>query len=239
MHDVTHPDETQRPRRPRRTLRISIDADIDFLWALVPGETIDGHLDDETKERADGVYVWTRGPDGPVIGFGVEEFSRFDAATTPDKLWRRPRSDVPTLGLRNASIAETVLAAQTMIQGSTPDLELFDHAVHLQETEGHAAAENAWRDCLATGNMKAHYGLGYTLVELGRPREAYGHLRAYAEIVPRNSWAWVWLGRACQAMGEREEAATAYRRAIEAEECGSYETDADELLAALTEEAGA
>jgi tetratricopeptide (TPR) repeat protein len=81
--------------------------------------------------------------------------------------------------------------------------------------------------------MKAHFGLGYTLVDDGRPEEAYGHLKAYADIVPRNSWAWVWLGRACEAMGELDEARSCYRRAMDAEEEGSYETDADELLANL------
>jgi hypothetical protein len=29
--------------------------------------------------------------------------------------------------------------------------------------------------------MKAHFGLGYTLVELGRPHEAFGHLSMYTE----------------------------------------------------------
>jgi tetratricopeptide (TPR) repeat protein len=79
--------------------------------------------------------------------------------------------------------------------------------------------------------MKGHFGLGYTLVELGRPHEAFGHLRVYTEITPRNSWAWLWRGRAAQDMGELAEAAACYRRAIEAEQEGSYETDAEERLA--------
>ena len=81
--------------------------------------------------------------------------------------------------------------------------------------------------------MKAHFGLGYTLVELGRPREAFGHLAMYTEICPRNAWAWLWRGRAGEDMGESAEAASCYRRAIACEADGSYETDAEERLAAL------
>jgi hypothetical protein len=33
-----------------------------------------------------------------------------------------------------------------------------------------------WRQCLEAGDSMAHYSLGYTLLELGRAREAYGHL---------------------------------------------------------------
>jgi hypothetical protein len=41
----------------------------------------------------------------------------------------------------------------------------------------------------------ARYGLGYTLHELGRYREACRHLRAYVELVPTHSCAWCWRGR--------------------------------------------
>ena len=59
-----------------------------------------------------------------------------------------------------------------------------------------------WRWCLEAGDTKAHFGRGYTLCELGRYHEAYGHLRAYTEIVPRNAWAWSWLGQASEGIGE-------------------------------------
>src|SRR3712207_8978021 len=52
-----------------------------------------------------------------------------------------------------------------------------------------------WRACLETGELKAHFGLGYTLVELERPREAFGHLVTYTALTPRNSWAWHWRDR--------------------------------------------
>ncbi len=52
-------------------------------------------------------------------------------------------------------------------------------------------------------------------------------------MTPRNSWAWLWLGRACEALGELREARRAYRRAVRLEAEGSFETDADERLEAL------
>lgn len=79
----------------------------------------------------------------------------------------------------------------------------------------------------------AHFGLGYTLLELGRDREAYRHLRYYAEIAPAHPWNHCWFGKAAAAIGEVEEARSAYLRAIELTEAGGDETDAPELLAEL------
>jgi Flp pilus assembly protein TadD len=87
--------------------------------------------------------------------------------------------------------------------------------------------------CLETGDLMAHYGLGYTLHELGRYRESYRHLRAYTEITPSNAWAWCWLGYTCTALGELGEARTAYQRAVELEEAGGDKTDAGEWLERL------
>jgi Flp pilus assembly protein TadD len=79
----------------------------------------------------------------------------------------------------------------------------------------------------------AHFGLGYTLFDLGRHHEAYRHLRHYTEIAPAGAWNWCWLGRAAEAIGEVAEARAAYERAIALSEEGDYDTDAAELLAAL------
>ena len=87
-------------------------------------------------------------------------------------------------------------------------------------------AEPLWRACLESGDSMAHYGLGYTLLALDRPREAYGHLRFYTELSPANAWAWCFLGQACEAIGETAEARAAYARAVELGE----ETDAPERL---------
>ena len=81
--------------------------------------------------------------------------------------------------------------------------------------------------------MRGHFGLGYTLHDLGRHRTAYGHLRRYTELAPHNSWAWLWLGRSAEAVGELDEARAAYRRAIRREREGSFRTDAPERLRAL------
>ncbi len=95
-------------------------------------------------------------------------------------------------------------------------------------------AEIYWRACLAAGDPKAHFGLGYTLCDLGRPQEAYGHLLEYTRIVPRNGWAWTWLGQACEGIGEARQAARCYRHAIRLEDDGEgFETDAAERLERL------
>jgi tetratricopeptide (TPR) repeat protein len=217
---------------PAQALRISYDADLDFLWALLPGEVIDGQMDDETDEVLSGVHLWRRGPVGPFIGFGIDELSEWDVmANDHELLWDDDlRFDAPTLGLVNASIGEIALAAQTTIHGSTFDVMLFDAAIAENDPE---VAVGLWRATLEVGEMKAHFGLGHTLVELGRPNEAFGHLRYYTEIAPRNSWAWLWRGRAAEGMGELDEAATCYRTAIEAEHDGGHQTDAADRLAEL------
>lgn len=218
----------------RLTLRISYDADQDFLWALVPGAVIDGQGDEETDELLDGLYLWREGAGGPFKGFGVDGAFAWDVIDqTEGFVWgdQALRFDVPTLALRNASIGEIVLAAQKMVVGSTPDVVLFDQAVNKSSNDEWEEAEQLWRMCLATGEMKAHFGLGYTLVELGRPQEAFGHLAMYTEITPNLAWAWVWRARAAEEMGELAEARSCLEHAIEVDD--EDETDAAERLDAL------
>jgi tetratricopeptide (TPR) repeat protein len=224
-----------RGRRARRlVLRLSYDADLDFLWALKFGEAIDGQLPDETDEPAEGFYLYRRGPRGPVIGFGVENLSEFQLPD-PDEplLGGGLRFDAPAVGLGDASAEEVILASRTMIDDSTPYVVFFDMAVQASGDGELEAAETLWRCCLQAGDMKAHFGLAYTLCDLGRYREAYGHLRTYTKIVPRNAWAWSWLGQASEAIGEPQEAVRCYRRALRLERAGSYETDARERLTKL------
>lgn len=124
------------------------------------------------------------------------------------------RFDVPALGLSDTTAGEIVTAAVPFLGGrSSINRRLFDLA---NAASGEPAAA-FWRDCLQSGDPRAHYGLGYTLYELGRYRDAYRHLRAYTEIVPANPWAWCWLGRTCHALGDNDEAATSYLRALELE----------------------
>ena len=122
----------RRRRTKRLALRISYDADIDFLWALKFGETIDGQLADETDEPVDGFDVYRRGARGPVIGFGVENLSEFRAtrAWKAGLLHRTLLFDVPTLGLRGAGAEEVVLAANSALGGRVhTDVVFFDMAV--------------------------------------------------------------------------------------------------------------
>ena len=151
-------------------------------------------------------------------------------------MWATPRFDVPSLALRNASVGEIVLAAQRTITGSTPDVVEFDLAVQAGMRGDREQAEQHWRACLACDEMTAHYGLGYTLIELGRPREAFGHLAMYTEICPRNAWAWAFRGRAAHRMGETAEARLAYQAALGYEAAGSTETNAAIWLAELDAE---
>lgn len=226
------------------TLRISYDEDRDFLWAIPPDAVIDGQLDDEMDEPFEGLFLYRRGPDGPIFGFGVQDAFAWDVMGNSQDpsgvIWGDDlRFDVPTLALEVASIGEIVLAAQATIRGSTPDVVFFDLAVQANEEEEPEEAEGLWRTCLEAGNMRAHFGLGYTLVELGRAREAFGHLVMYTRLTPRNSWAWHWRGQAAEALGDLAEAKGCYRRAVRAEEEGSYETDASERLARIAARARA
>jgi tetratricopeptide (TPR) repeat protein len=226
----------RRARRGPRPiqLRISYDSDLDFLWALRPGEAVDGQLEDETTEVYPGVYVYRRGPEGPVKGFGIEGLYNED--WVPEELAEVPllRFHAPTLGLRSAGLIEVTLAARAALKGaSTPDVVFFDSAVAASQEGDLEEAEMWWRGCLECGKVEAHFGLGYTLFDLELHQEAYAHLRAYTGIVPRNSWAWCWRGKAAEAIGEHSEAARCYRRAVQLEQIGAYETDAERRLVRL------
>jgi tetratricopeptide (TPR) repeat protein len=220
--------ETARP-----TLQISYDADQDYLEATLPGAVIDGPLEEEVDEILEGLHL-VRRAGGPVVGFGVQDAFAWDpeANAGDAAVWgERLRFDVPTLALTDAPIGLVVLAAQRTLEGSTSDVLWFDLAV--AQGEDPAAAEHWWRACLATGQLRAHFGLGYTLLALDRPGEAYGHLAAYTGLAPHNSWAWHWRGQAAEALGEPGEAIACFRRAVEAEAAGSWETDADAHLERL------
>jgi len=120
-----------------------------------------------------------------------------------------------------------VLAARPFLGGrSTINRVYFNAAM---QAEG-AEAEELWRYCLQSGDLMAHDSLGYTLYELERYHEAYRQLGAYTELVPADGWARCWLGKACEAMRELEEAQSTYEKAIELD---GDQTDAPELLADL------
>lgn len=207
-------------------LFINRDLDYDWLIALAFGRVLDGQPDDHRVAAGEDAAWILDGPGGDIVGFAVQRLNDFDADGV-DELWSGPRFAAPTLGLADASAGELIVASQARFaRSSTLNRHFFDAAIGSDGVE----AVRAWMACLETGDAMAHYGLGYTLVELGRYREAYAHLRFYTELAPFNGWAWCWLGQAAAGLGSPEEARAAYARAIDLEDAGGFETDASEML---------
>ncbi len=214
-----------------KPLHLTLDRIGDFLLAIEFGEICDGRPDSEYLPMTDDVAWVLREAGGEVIGLSVSGLDGFDPEEI-EELWSGPRFDVPVLGLSDALGGEIVLSAlATFADTSTTDARAFQAAV--QHDSGPEKLD-AWRVCLGTGDLRAHFALGYTLCEQGHLREAYRHLRHYTELAPHNAWAWNWLGQACVGAGELSEAQKAFERAIQLEAAGSFETDAAERLAELS-----
>lgn len=212
-------------------LFLSYDEHLDWLTLIEFGRVDNAQPRDHWRGVSDSFGYALRSPEGSEVGFKVLGFSGFDPETPEvDEIWSGPRFDVPALGLRDSTAGEIVLAARPFLGGqSTINRVYFNSAMNAEGEE----AEKLWRYCLQAGDLMAHYSLGYTLYELGRYREAYRHLRAYTELVPAYGWAWCWLGKACEAMGDLQEARATYEKAIELD---GDQTDAPELLVLLVDE---
>ncbi len=219
---------TTRPR-----LVVSVDHPLDILTACEFGTTIDGRLEDQWHELADGIDLLRDSPDEPVIGFRVFRLSeRGPEAFDIDELWSGEHFDAPVLGLFDVPAGAVITAARDRYRNNgTFNRYLFGLATHAKGEE----AVRAWRQCLEAGELMAHYGLGYSLLEIGCPREAYHHLRCYTEIAPQLPWAWRYFGAAAEAIGELAEARAAYRRALALSAEHGEETDAGDLLAAMAD----
>ena len=193
---------------PLPSLFINRDARYDWLIALEHGRVCDGHPPTQFRHVHDEcAYMLDRPGGRRVIGFVVYGLRAFQP---PERLFGGPRFDVPLFGLTRASAGEVVLAVQARYATeSTVNRELFAAAVAAEAGDD----ESLWRQCLEAGDAMAHYALGYVLLDQGRAREAYGHLRVYTELAPTNAWAWQWLGNACEALGEHRDAQAAYARA--------------------------
>jgi tetratricopeptide (TPR) repeat protein len=205
----------------------------DHFVAVEYGRSPDGVAPGSWQPVGEAAAFLHDGVGGPIVGFGVNHFYAIDL-DAPDyaPLWGAARFAAPLLGLTDACSAEIILAARTFLGGRrTVNRRFFDAAVDARSTD-RSASLKLWLDCLESGDAMAHFGVGYTLYELGRFREAYRHLRHYTELAPSNAWNWRWYGLAAEAIGESEEAARAYERAID---LGDTETDADSLLRALFE----
>ncbi|MDP9344407.1 MAG: hypothetical protein M3P44_01545 [Actinomycetota bacterium] len=186
-------------------------------------------------EGDEGVQFVLEATHGPVVGPFVRAAWAIDLDAIADPwLWSALRFDVPTLALVGVTPAEILLAVQARFAPEEPTVDAaYMHAAI--GAEDYEAAEPLWHCALEAGQLKALYGLGYTLMEIDRPREAYDVLRRYTELTPYNAWASCWLGRACTVLGYVCEATAALERAVALEEDGGFETDAPELLSGLRE----
>lgn len=216
--------------RPPR-LYLNFIAESDWLIALEFGRVDDAQPPENWRGVSESLGFLHDGPDGPELGFKILDFSTFDVED-PEvaEIWDGPLFDAPVLGLINSNAGEIALAARALFgTQSSVNRQFFSAATGAEGNE----ALGYWLACLQSGDAMAHFGLGYTLHELGRYSEAYRHLRHYTEIAPNGSWNWCWLGMVARDVGETAEARVAFKRAIELEEEGDQETSARELLAEL------
>jgi tetratricopeptide (TPR) repeat protein len=212
-------------------LHLSVSVSDDWLEAIEFGSVVDGRPSRELVELTPNVRFVLRQPRGPIIGFTVNGYHELDVDRLGGAAFEGPRFRVPLLGLDAAALGEVVLAVRGRFDVSTADVCFFALALACTEDEGDLeAAAGHWLSCVEAGDMRGMFGLGYTLFDLERHTEAYTHLRRYSELAPHNSWAWLWLGRTCEALGEYAEAADAYRSAVKREREGSFHTDASERL---------
>ena len=119
--------------------------------------------------------------EGPVIGFIAREPDDIDVQRlTSVEVWDGPRFDVPAIALTAATVGEILLT----VRARFPHGEPTAGAMHFHMAIGTVTPEAGpigdydtaiehWRLALEAGESKALFGLGYTLVEAGRPHEAY------------------------------------------------------------------
>ena len=197
----------------------------DVLYVYERGYVDDG-LEPERQLELCGHVSLMLGIDGKeCVGFVFGGLAEFDfEAPENAAVWSGPRFDVPAFGIERGTVG-LIGATARMVLGTlrTPDRVLFDAALSAPDP---ARALPLWEECLAEGNELARYALGYTLLELDRPREAHEQLRRYSALVRRNAWAWCYLGQACERLEDWEGAEYAYRQALEATAGGSFDTDA-------------
>lgn len=200
---------------------------LDWLVALEFGRVDDGQPRERWRPVEDRFAYLTDGDE--TVGFRITQFSKFDPELLP--IWEGPRFHVPQLGLTDSPAGEIAVAVRALLgDRSTFNRMVFQGAARAEDPN---RALSLWLACLTCGDAMAHFGLGYTLYELGRYREAYRHLRYYATIAPGHPWNWCWYGRAAEAIGELAEARMAYKRTIELDDSDAAAVAAKVRLAAL------
>lgn len=213
-------------------LFVSNAPDRDILFVYERGYVEDGLEDERKVEICSDVWLMLDLDGRRCIGFIFGRLSEFDfEAPENAAVWTGPRFDVPVLDVEQGTVG-LIAATARLVLGDlrTPDRVLFDAAVRSRDSEEALAL---WEACLAEGNELARYAIGYTLLELDRPREAHEQLKRYSALVRHNAWAWCYLGQACEQLADWEGAEYAYGQAVRATAGGSYETDAPDLLSSL------
>ena len=240
--DLTFIGNSPVDKTPLVRVSLNLMREHDWLTVLEFGRVDDGQHSSQWAALED-EHGWVgllfdrpaEDPDAVVIGFRIQEYSEFLKELSPDDAsWQSPFFHCPQLGLERASIAEIAIATDRLFPDySTPNRQLFNDAAGMID-DPHAAVD-LWLTCLATGDSMAHFGVGTTFLELGRPHDAYRHLRYYATIAPADPWTQCWYGKAAEAIGEFEEAITAYDAAIALERLPAH-ADSPSDAAELREE---
>ena len=215
----------------RPVLRLSYDEHLDWLELAPFGVIMDRQGPDRWRGVCENFGYFLDRPDGTEIGFTLHDYSEFDEDDEEfEEIFSGPRFDVPVLGLFDVSAGQIALAAAPFLNGDST-IDRF-HFCHAMNARGELALAH-WYAALEAGNLMAHYGAGYTQLDLGRPHLAYRHLRAYTELVSRDPWAWAFRAKAALAIGESAEARHCCEQAIELEDVYDELTDAREVLAAM------
>jgi hypothetical protein len=209
--------------------------DRDVLYVFERGFCDDGLEPERGIELCEHVSLMLDLDRERCVGFIFGGLSEFDFEAPENAIvWKGPRFDVPAFGIEQGTVG-LIAATARLVLGElrTPDRVLFDAALLAQDPNDALAA---WEACLAEGNELARYAIGYTLLDLDRPREAHEQLRHYSALVRHNAWAWCYLAQACERLADWEGAEYAYRQALQATAAGSFETDAPGRLAALLQQ---
>ena len=152
-------------------------------------------------------------PGGKVVGFKV--LASRSSTPSAARASGRPRgSTCRRSGCARPAPARSASRPRAQVQGDTVNRLMFGFATAHEGEE----AMHAWRHVIEAGDPMGHFGLGYTLLELGDLHGAYKHLRIYTEIAklqpvgvelprPRGGGA-----------GRPRRGARCYERAIELEE---------------------
>ena len=124
-------------------LFLSYDEHLDWLTLIEFGQVENAQPRDHWREVNESFGYLLRQPGGPEIGFKILGFSEFDPEDAEvSEIWEGPGFDVPTLGLRNSTAGEIVLAAHPFLGGcSTINRLYFNRAMQTEGVEAQGSFE--------------------------------------------------------------------------------------------------